>query len=848
MRQYLRIKDDYRDVLLLYRMGDFYELFYDDAERASRLLDITLTSRGKSAGQSVPMAGVPVHSIEQYLAKLIKLGMSVAICEQIGDPATSKGPVERQVVRVITPGTLTDDELLDAKDSNVLVAAHSLEGVVGIAALELSTGRFTAQSVRQPSDLENELERLGPAEMLVSDAAEQWLRDQEVNELRCVPDWYFDFDRATRLLNEQFGTRSLTAFGCNPYPVAVSAAGALLQYANDMHYRTLPHIREIRMSHPDEYLIVDGSSRRNLEIETNLHGGHDHTLMTLMDRCQTPMGSRLVRRWFNGPIRDHDELRQRHHAVDTLLVTRQYDCIARVLRRVGDMERILARVAMGTAKPRDLVRLREGLGGLPDLEAVLRELDSPRLSELGHSTCPLPETHDLLQRAIKEEPAAIIRDGGVIRDGYDSELDTLNALRRDNSGFLLDLESRERQRTGISTLRVEYNRVHGYYIELPRSQAHVVPMDYVRRQTLKHAERYITTELKEFEDQVLGAKDKALARERWLYQDLLERLLTALEPLQRCAGAIGEIDVLGNFAERAHHLNLVQPQLSDEPGIVISQGRHPVVQQSSEHPFIPNDTTLNSSQRMLLITGPNMGGKSTYMRQTALITLLTHTGSFVPAEAAVIGPVDRICTRIGTADDLAGGRSTFMVEMTEMAYILRNATEFSLVLIDEIGRGTSTFDGLALAWACAQDLASRVRSYTLFSTHYFELTALSTQLPATINIHLDAVEHGENIVFLYAAKPGPANQSYGLQVARLAGIPAEVIAAARSRLQRLETEYVRREQGPGRETSESEQLGIFQHSEQPDLLWQMLADLDPDALSPREALDALYELKKAIKH
>ncbi|MDH3689015.1 MAG: DNA mismatch repair protein MutS [Gammaproteobacteria bacterium] len=847
MQQYLRIKADYPSNLLLYRMGDFYELFYEDAKKAAQLLDIALTARGKSAGQPIPMAGVPVHSVEQYLVKLVKLGLSVAICEQIGDPSTSKGPVERKVVRVITPGTLTDEELLDANDDNILVAVHRVGEIIALAALELSTGRFVAQPLQQLSHLESELARLRPAEILAAEGADQWLTDDKIRELHCVPDWYFDLDRAARLLTDQFGTHSLSGFGLDPFPVAVSAAGALLQYASDMQYSTLSHIGDIQIHHSTDFVIIDRESRRNLEIEHNFRGGRDHTLIALMDHCQTAMGSRLMRRWFSGPIRDHEVLRRRHHAISVLLDAHAYDRVAKILRQVGDMERILGRVAMTTAKPRDLVRLREALATLPKLQTVLGEIESPRLTDLCRHLGPYPEPYDLLQRAITEEPAAVVRDGGVIRAGYDAELDSLNELRRDTGEFLLRLEAEERARTGINTLKVEYNRVHGYYIELPRAQAHVAPDNYVRRQTLKHAERYITTELKGFEDKVLSAKDKALARERWLYQAILGKLLQYVEYLQRCAQAVSEVDVLNTLAERAYTLNLTHPELTDEPGIRIIQGRHPVVEQSSDQPFIPNDTTLDAERRMLVITGPNMGGKSTYMRQTALITLLAYTGSFVPVQSAAIGPIDRICTRIGAADDLAGGRSTFMVEMTEMAHILRNATASSLVLIDEIGRGTSTFDGLALAWACAQDLAQRLHSYTLFSTHYFELTALSEQLPTTRNVHLDAVEHGEHIVFLYSVREGPANQSYGLQVARLAGIPQEVIASARDRLRLLEQEYTRLSQHSNDGNANSGQLAIFGAESHTNNLQELLDEITPDELSPRQALDILYRLKAASR-
>ena len=841
IQQYLSIKAGYPDTLLFYRMGDFYELFFEDAEKASRLLDITLTARGKSAGRPIPMAGVPVHSMEQYLARLVKQKVPVAICEQTGDPATSKGPVERKVTRVITPGTLTDEELLSDRTGNLVTAIMREGSRFGIASLELSSGRFGGQEAEDEEALESTLRRLDPAEILLPEGADA---PAGVGDSVCrneVPEWYFDAERAEDALRRLFGTRDLAAFECRDFPLATRAAGALVQYVRDLHGDNTPHVRDIRFQRSGDFVIIDAVSRLNLEIEQTLGNRPGHTLVALFDHCATPMGARLLRRWFNGPIRDRARLRERHLAIETLLEAHAHAPLHDLLRGMGDMERVLARVAMRSARPRDLVRLREALGRLPDLDQVLAGIGAPLLQALRERMPPFPALHRLLVEAVMAEPAATIRDGGVIRDGYDGELDRYRALQRDSGAFLMELEERERARTGVASLRVRYNRVHGYYIELPRSRSEEVPEDYLRRQTLKNAERFITEELKQFEDQILGAKEKALAREKRLWNELLERLASQVQPLLACARAAAEVDVLADFAERALAIGLSRPELVEEPRLDIRGGRHPVVEQALDHPFIANDTLLDAATRMQLITGPNMGGKSTYMRQVAIIALLAHTGSFVPAESAVVGGIDRIYTRIGAADDLAGGRSTFMVEMTEMAHILRNATRRSLVLVDEIGRGTSTFDGLALAWACARDLAERVRALTLFSTHYFELTALADQLPRVVNVHLDAVEHGHDIVFLYAVKDGPASQSYGIQVARLAGLPGPVIDTAREKLYALEENYVRDEERSSPPLAAQTSLfGPGRPEEQ--AVAARLKAVVPDELSPRQALDLLYEL------
>jgi len=836
MQQYLRIKGEYPHMLVFYRMGDFYELFYEDAHRAAELLDITLTARGQSAGEPIPMAGVPYHAADAYLAKLVAKGESVAIVEQVGDPARSKGPVERKVARIVTPGTVTDEALLDERRDNLLCAVHQYQETIGIATLDLTSGRFLLQEVGDTRALDDELARIKPAELLLDEDSP--LRDclRDARGLRTVAPWHFDAGSATRLLTEQFGTRDLRGFGCDEVPVAVMAAGSLLQYARDTQRTRLPHIQAMQVERRDDALIMDATSRRNLELETNLAGGRDYTLAWIMDRTANPMGSRLLRRWINRPLRERQPLRERLHAIATLIESGGHQAIHDILRGMGDIERILARVALKSARPRDLTALRGALGHLPALHAILQSLDSPLLQQLRQALGQYPELHDLLQRALIESPPVLIRDGGVIAQGYDAELDEFRALSENAGQYLLDLEQRERERTGISALKVSYNRVHGYYIEIGRQHADKAPPEYVRRQTLKGAERYITPELKTFEEKALSARERALAREKALYDQLLDKLLPHLARLQQSAATLAHLDVLANLAERAETLDLSPPELADSGGVLIEGGRHLVVEQVQDAPFVPNDCRLDEARRMLIITGPNMGGKSTYMRQTALITILACMGSYVPARRAVIGPLDRIFTRIGASDELASGRSTFMVEMTETASILHNATENSLILMDEIGRGTSTFDGLSLAWACAAHLARAIRAYTLFATHYFELTTLPEQIDGIANVHLDAVEHGERIVFLHAVKEGPANQSYGLQVAALAGIPATVIEEARQRLRQLEETSSQQVETP------QEQMPLFANTI-PSPVDEALATLDPDAMTPRQALEALYHLK-----
>ncbi len=865
MQQYLRIKAEYPDTMLLYRMGDFYELFFDDAERASELLDITLTARGKSSGSPIPMAGVPAHSVEQYLARFVKHKVSVAICEQIGDPATSKGPVERKVVRVVTPGTLIDDSLLDDQRDNLLMAISRHEDKFGVATLEVSSGRFRASELASRAALDDELERCNPDEILLADDDDSF--DDDVIgasgrniAIARVAGWYFDIDRASAALQELFGVQDLRGFGCLDAPMATSAAGALAKYAVDVQGGSLPHVNSLSIDSNSEFLHIDAASRRNLEIEYSLTGNHDLTLFGILNCAATPMGARMLRRWLANPIRDRLRLTLRQDAVERLIDTGQYQHVHASSRHIGDMERILARVATRSARPADLVRLRAGLGSLDELIQIARSGECERLNTIATELGPFPQLLQLLEKAIVDEPAASLREGGVIRPSFDQDLTEVVALQNSSNEFLTEFEEQQRSRTGVSNLRVQYNRVHGYYIELPRSAADKAPSDYVRRQTLKNAERYVTPELSAYEEKALGARDRAIALEKALYEQVVETLNLHLTELQRCATAVAQLDTLCVFADCAVSMNFVRPQLIDASQLEIDAGRHPVVERvtrsasdsgrtgATASQFVANDLNLSDSQRMLVITGPNMGGKSTYMRQVAIITLLAHTGCFVPAASATIGNVDRIFTRIGAGDDLAGGRSTFMVEMTEMAQILRNASAASLVLVDEIGRGTSTFDGLALAWASAQEL-SRLGCMCLFSTHYFEMTSLADSLDNTRNCHVEATEHGGDIIFLYSVADGPANRSYGLHVAKLAGIPEPVLSAARTKLSELESSHDQGQQNQlTADAGNSQQLALFARDDRADRLLQEFNQADPDALSPREALELIYRLHQISSH
>jgi DNA mismatch repair protein MutS len=837
MQQYLRIKAEHPDKLVFYRMGDFYEMFYDDARRAAPLLDITLTARGASAGAPIPMAGVPFHAAESYLAKLVRMGESVAICEQVGDVATAKGPVERKVTRIVTPGTVTDAGLLDARRENLLACVHVAGARAGAAWLDLAGGRLTAADIPR-ADLDSLLERIGPSELLHPDG---FATLPSGVPARALSPWQFDADSAQRRLCEHLGTHDLAAFGADEAPLGVVAAGALLNYARGTQQAALAHVRTLVIERSGTHLHLDAVTRRNLEITATLRGEPAPTLCSLLDRCVTAAGSRLLRQWLTQPQRAHDIAQARHLAIAEL-----GDDTARA-RRLGtelaqtvDVERITARIALGTARPRDLSGLRATLERLPPLAGLAAPLASPLASKLAGALAVDVRWPALLRAAIAEEPAAALRDGGVIARDYDAELDQLRAIQDDCGSFLVELEARERQRSGIPSLKVEYNRVHGFYIEVSNAHAQRIPTDYRRRQTLKNAERYITPELKAFEDKALSAGERALARERMLFERLLSELAGAIPELQAAAHALAALDLLTAHAAFAREQNWCRPQFHDEPGIDIIGGRHPVVEQQVET-FIANDLQLSASRRLLVVTGPNMGGKSTYMRQAAVIALLACCGLYVPATSARIGPVDAIHTRIGAADDLAGGRSTFMVEMTEAAAILHRATPHSLVLIDEIGRGTSTFDGLALAWAIARELALGNRCLTLFATHYFELTALAAELDGCANVHFDAVQHKDGIVFLHAVADGPANQSYGLQVARLAGVPAEAIRQAKTFLARLDQFNAHRD-------AQSDLFAAVPPAADAATpgaaLLDRMAALDPDALSPREAHAMLYELKR----
>jgi len=860
MQQYLRIKADYPTMLVFYRMGDFYELFFEDAEKAARILGITLTARGSSGGNPIKMAGVPFHSLDPYLAKLVKLGESCAICEQIGDPALSKGPVERKVVRVVTPGTLTDSDLLPEKAERPLLAVCTLAQrknvTVGLAWMSLASGalrlmEFSGDERTVNTRLAQELERIAPAEILRADDGDLF-EDSPVAHTQRVPEWHFDVVKGHKALVDQLAVATLTGFGADGLGAAFGAAGALLRYAHSTQGRGLQHVNSLTVESENEFIGLDAATRRNLELTETIRGQESPTLFSLLDGCRTAMGSRLLRHWLHHARRDQSVARSRHEAIEALAQADATGHLSSTLAQVPDIERITTRIALLSARPRDLASLRDGLKQLPALRQQVARCfipgDSCLLREIHDALAPPEACLDLLVRAVAEEPAAMVRDGGVFARGFDAELDELRALSENAGQFLVDLETRERARTGIANLRVEYNRVHGFYIEVTNGQADKVPDDYRRRQTLKNCERYITPELKAFEDKALSAQDRALSREKVLYDELLACLAPHIGQLQTVAQGLAQIDTLVALARHALQNNWCMPQLVADPCLTIVEGRHPVVEQQIER-FIANDCKLSNERRLLLITGPNMGGKSTFMRQTALIVLLAYIGSYVPATSATIGPIDRIFTRIGANDDLAGGRSTFMVEMTESAAILNGATEHSLVLMDEVGRGTSTFDGLALAWAIARHLIDASRSFTLFATHYFELTQLPEAHPSAANVHLSAVEHKDSIVFLHAVQDGPASQSYGLQVAQLAGVPPAVIKAARKHLARLESQAL----------DTTPQLDLFalpcdepEQEEAPQVdapavssaLLDALDALDPDALTPREALERLYELKR----
>ena len=860
MQQYLRIKSEYPQDLVFYRMGDFYELFYDDAKLASDLLDISLTARGQSAGEPIPMAGIPYHAAEGYIAKIVSAGKAVAIAEQIGDPATSKGPVERKVVRVVTPGTLTDEALLDANQDRLLCAVCHLGNAYGVAAMDMSSGRFSLSQANNEDELQTLLQRLRPAELLFDESSSIISLLEEWTCRRPQAPWNFALDTAERLLCQQFNTRDLSGFGCEEMPASICAAGCLLNYAKETQRGDLPHLRGIQVEQPQHTLILDGPSRKNLEIDRNLNGGHTHTLAQVMDTTITSMGGRLLRRWLNNPLRDLASLQGRQDFLSNIIELDSFEELQTALKPVGDLERILSRVALRSARPRDLSRLATTFAALPEIQALLAQHTASLGTALGEQISQFPQLAELLGKAIVENPPVVIRDGGVIAEGYDEELDELRGLSENAGQFLLDLETQERERTGLSTLKVGYNRVHGYYIEISRMQSADAPTEYIRRQTLKNAERFITPELKEFEDKALSSKSRALSREKALYEALIEQLAEQLTPLQLSADGLCQLDVLVCLAERACNLNLNRPNLSDKRGISIVDGRHPVVEQIITDPFVANDVELRPEESLMIITGPNMGGKSTYMRQVAVIIILAQIGAYVPAASADIGLVDRIFTRMGSSDDLAGGRSTFMVEMTETANILHNATPSSLVLMDEVGRGTSTYDGLSLAWSCAEHLANNVGALTLFATHYFEMTQLAEQLPNVDNLHLDATEYQDNIIFMHKVLRGPASQSYGLQVAKLAGVPDLVVNQAKDKLQVLEANEQQAaslstsalasvpasvstttESAASIDPTQGDMFAAISHP-----IESLLQAKSADNMTPRQALDLVYSLQALL--
>ena len=847
MQQYLKLKAENPDILLFYRMGDFYELFYDDAKKAAALLDISLTKRGQSAGNPIPMAGVPYHAVEGYLAKLVQLGEPVAICEQVGDPATSKGPVERKIVRIVTPGTVSDEALLPERQDNLIVAVYQEKEKFGLATLDMTSGRFQLCEPHSKEALQAELQRINPVELLYCEDFTEMAIIEHYKGLRRRPIWEFELSTAISELNRQFGTKDLRAFGVEKSPLGLAAAGCLLQYAKETQRASLPHIQSISVIQNNDNIQLDAATRRNLELTQNLAGGTENTLASVLDKCVTPMGSRLLKRWIHQPIRQTAILLKRQKTIGEIVEQDLYHELQPYLQQVGDMERILARVALRSARPRDLTRLRTALEQIEPIKLLIHTKTSSNLTALSAQISDFSAQIELLQKAIIETPPLLIRDGGVIAEGYNAELDEWRTLSAGATQYLENLEQRERESTGIDTLKIGFNAVHGYYIQISQGQAHKAPIHYVRRQTLKNAERYIIPELKEYEDKVLKSKGAALALEKQLYDELFDLLLPHLGQLQLASLALSELDVLVNLAERAETLNYVAPQFSDEIGVKIENGRHPVVEQVLKDPFIANPVNLNQQRHLLIITGPNMGGKSTYMRQTALITLMAYIGSFVPADSAVIGQIDRIFTRIGASDDLASGRSTFMVEMTEMANILHQATLQSLVLIDEIGRGTSTYDGLSLAWACAEWLAKKTRSLTLFATHYFELTALPEQIEGIANIHLDALEHNNTIAFMHAVQDGAASKSYGLAVAALAGVPQSVIKLAKQKLHQLEKLSAQNgDQQIQHLRALNQHQGELAFEAEPDALREAIEQLDPDELSPKQALAYLYQLKKML--
>ncbi len=839
MQQYLDIKAQYPKLLLLYQMGDFYELFYDDAKKAARLLDITLTSRNRSDKEPIPMAGVPVHSVESYIAKLVQRGESVVLCNQIGDPKASKGLVERQVVRIITPGTLTEESLLQERKENLLVSIHREKGNYGIATVELSTGNFRLCECEDIATVNAEIKRMQPSEILLAENQKLELSVPAQRTIR--PLWHYAYDYCHRILCEQMNTRDLSGFGCEQLHSAVCASGALLHYLKETQKSLLPHLSKLTIEHLQDYIAIDAESRACLEIDSALSGQDKHSLVATYDKTGSAMGSRCLRRWFGQPLKDHKQINNRLDAVEWLIQHGDTEAIARQFRKISDLERIISRLALLTARPRDLLGMRETLEMLPDIKALLSNTDARLLQGVDAMLNVKEAITETLAKAIKDQPPATIRDGGVIKTGFDNKLDELRTLSSHGDDYLLKLEKDEQQRSGLSNLRLGYNKIHGYYIEVSKAQTQHVPEDYQCVQTLKNASRFTIPALQQFQGRILTAREQALAYEKKLYLELLQSFLPDLVSLKECAQGLATLDVLNSLARCAQQYRYYRPEFSEQIGIKIIAGRHPVAERTMENEFIPNDLYMDEQRRILIITGPNMGGKSTYMRQTALIVLLAHIGAYIPADKAIIGPIDRIFTRIGASDDISSGRSTFMVEMTETANILNNATPHSLILMDEIGRGTSTFDGMSLAWACVAYLAEHNRALTLFASHYFELTSLDQHYETVHNVHIDAIEHKEKIIFLYKVKAGPANKSYGLQVARLAGVPEDVIGVAEQKLHMLETQQKQNNNDPQIALEFSQQTTQVVESEKK--LANLISELDLDALSPREAHAKLYEIK-----
>ncbi|KTC65624.1 DNA mismatch repair protein MutS (plasmid) [Legionella adelaidensis] len=830
MQQYLRIKGEYPDMLVFYRMGDFYELFFEDAKRAAKLLDLTLTHRGQSAGKPIPMAGVPYHAVENYLARLIKKGESIAICEQISDPQLSKGLVSREVTRIITPGTVTDEALLEAKSDNLLLAIYQQQKQYGLAWVNLSGGQFHLLIAENEPQLLAEITRLSPAEILLNENTFIPSLPPSIS-LKIRSHWEFSLEEAKVLLEKQFPQNSLHAIDKNTYNLAYHAAGCLLRYLQNTQKQSIPHLHNITLENKNDFLQLDAQTQKHLEIFENVFGKTENTLFSILDKTASAMGGRMLKRWLGKPLFQCQTLTDRQEAIAILISEKKEIQIHEILKKICDVERILSRIALKSARPRDLVSLRQTLDLLDDIAKSI-PAQGKLLPALKSLIKPFPDLQHCLTHALVENPPQLIRDGGVIAEGFDQELDELRALSFNASEQLLALEEQEKKRSGLSTLKFGYNRVHGYYIELSRIQADKVPPYFQRKQTLKNVERYITPELKTFEEKVLTAQVKALAREKWLYENLLLELHPYLKELHQLAQGLAQLDVLANLAERAQSLNWIPPTLSSTPGIAIIGGRHPVIEHILQERFIANDLSLVPTQHLQLITGPNMGGKSTFMRQNALIVLLAHIGSFVPAKEARLGPIDKIFTRIGASDDLSSGRSTFMVEMTETAQILSHATAQSLVLIDEVGRGTSTYDGMAIAYACLHYLANTLKSYTLFSTHYFELTKLADEFPCIRNVHLKATCANEKIIFLYHVEAGAQSRSYGIEVAALAGLPNEVLVLARNQLQKMQYGLSHKQ-----EPMPSAQLEIV----------DAIKEIDVDNLTPREALDFVYRLKTMEK-